>query len=121
MKFCVATALFASVALTATFDVVSAADKAKNGKKVNNANDRKKGAIPRLNKAAGAVDDKVLAEDEGYWERFLQDADSSITPPPTPTPGTCDTEVRKLHQKQSLFALAIACSICSALLMHLII
>lgn len=30
------------------------------------------------------VDDK-LAEDEGYWDRFLQ-TDESITPPPTPPP-----------------------------------
>ena len=48
----------------------------------------------RENKAAEAVDDKVLAEDEGYWERFLQNEVPSITDPPTPSPtGTCDTEV----------------------------
>jgi len=44
----------------------------------------------RANNKAGTaaivagVDDK-LAEDEGYWDRFLQ-ADESITPPPTPPP-----------------------------------
>ena len=51
----------------------------------------------RENKAADAVDDQVLAEDEGYWERFLQNEVPSITDPPTPSPtnppGTCDVKV----------------------------
>jgi len=57
----------------------------------------------RENKAADATEDKVLAEDEGYWERFLQNEVPSITEPPTPSPtppptpsptGTCDVKVR---------------------------
>mmetsp|Transcript_14906 Transcript_14906/g.43022 ORF Transcript_14906/g.43022 Transcript_14906/m.43022 type:complete len:1243 (+) Transcript_14906:414-4142(+) len=56
-----------------------------------------KGEAARVNNNNNKVEDKVLAEDEGYWERFLQDEVPSITPPPTPSPtnppGTCDTKV----------------------------
>eukprot|EP00563_Minutocellus_polymorphus_P002362 CAMPEP_0181033500 /NCGR_PEP_ID=MMETSP1070-20121207/7286_1 /TAXON_ID=265543 /ORGANISM="Minutocellus polymorphus, Strain NH13" /LENGTH=129 /DNA_ID=CAMNT_0023110923 /DNA_START=344 /DNA_END=729 /DNA_ORIENTATION=- len=65
-----------------------------------------KGEAARVNNNNNKVEDKVLAEDEGYWERFLQAEVPSITeaptpgptPPPTPGPtasptGTCDVTV----------------------------
>ena len=66
----------------------------------------------RENKAAEAVDDKVLAEDEGYWERFLQNEVPSITDPPTPSPtnppGTCDTKVSSQWGEMSdIFAMVV--------------
>jgi len=61
----------------------------------------------RENKAAEAVDDKVLAEDEGYWERFLQNEVPSM-PTPSPT-GTCDTKVSLAlgRDKRIVFAVLV--------------
>ena len=44
-----------------------------------------------LRAAANPDEDKVLAEDEGYWERFLQLNDASIPVPPTAVPAVPTT------------------------------
>ena len=54
----------------------------------------------------------ILAEDEGYWERFLQNEVTSITNPPTPSPGTCVIEVNETFcaidsQRKSFFFLLV--------------
>jgi len=99
MRFSVA-AIFCVATLVVSVD---AADKKKVGKikKVNDKANDLRGAkrVNRHNNAAASVEDKVLAaEDEEYWERFLQNQEESITPPPTPSPtnppGFCDTTVK---------------------------
>eukprot|EP00563_Minutocellus_polymorphus_P007436 CAMPEP_0181033974 /NCGR_PEP_ID=MMETSP1070-20121207/7555_1 /TAXON_ID=265543 /ORGANISM="Minutocellus polymorphus, Strain NH13" /LENGTH=102 /DNA_ID=CAMNT_0023111461 /DNA_START=90 /DNA_END=395 /DNA_ORIENTATION=+ len=94
MRFSVAT-----VVCLATLVISANAAAEKDENKARKANPMRKliAKGKRENKAADAIEDKVLAEDEGYWERFLQDEVPSITPPPTPSPtnppGTCDTKV----------------------------
>ena len=96
MKFIVAATAFcvATVAITSV-DAAKAERKDKQ-KAATSRILRKK--LPTKGEAAAAAineaEDKVLAEDEGYWERFLQNEVPSITDPPTPSPtGTCDTKV----------------------------
>lgn len=82
MKFIVAaTALcVATVAITSA----DAAKPAKKGEKKASTSRilRKlptKGEAVRVNNSNNKAEDKVLAEDEGYWERFLQNEVPSIT------------------------------------------
>ena len=99
MKFIVAaTALcVATVAITS----VDAAKADRKGKQKAATSRILRKKLPTKGEAANAAmnkaEDKVLAEDEGYWERFLQNEVPSITDPPTPSPtnppGTCDTKV----------------------------
>ena len=89
MKFIVAaTALcVATVAITSA----DAAKPAKEGEKKASTSRilRKlptKGEAVRVNNSNNKAEDKVLAEDEGYWERFLQNEVPSITDHTTPSP-----------------------------------
>ena len=78
MRIALVTIVFFAVATAAKKQTVGV-----DGKKVT----RKLRANNKIVKAASlvpGVDDK-LAEDEGYWDRFLQ-ADESVTPSPTPNP-----------------------------------
>jgi len=61
---------------------------------------QQKGKKHRTLRNAKAADvaaaDQLATEDEGYWDRFLQNEVDSITPPPTPPPtpiGECGVEV----------------------------
>ena len=127
MKFIVAaTALcVATVAITSA----DAAKPAKEGEKKASTSRilRKlptKGEAVRVNNSNNKAEDKVLAEDEGYWERFLQNEVPSITDPPTPSPtppptpsptGTCDVKVSKesSHHTQTVPKL-LTCSTLSS-------
>ena len=88
MKFIVAaTALcVATVAITS----VDAAKTDRKGKQKAATSRILRKKLPTKGEAAAAAmnkaEDKVLAEDEGYWERFLQNEVPSITDPPTPGP-----------------------------------
>ena len=115
MKFIVAaTALcVATVAITSA----DAAKPAKEGEKKASTSRilRKlptKGEAVRVNNSNKA-EDKVLAEDEGYWERFLQNEVPSITDPPTPSPtnppGTCDVKVRTSQLIMGIHQLCVLC------------
>ena len=94
MKFSVA-----NVVCLATLVISANAAAEKDENKVRKANPARKlmAKGKREKKAADVVDDKVLTEDEGYWERFLTTEVDSITPPPTPSPtnppGFCDVRV----------------------------
>lgn len=101
MKFIVAaTALcVATVAITSA----DAAKPDRKGKKAATSRILRK-KLPTKGEAVAAnkSEDKVLSEDEGYWERFLTTEVDSITSPPTPGPtpaptpsptGTCDVTV----------------------------
>ena len=111
MRFCVATILCVA---TLVVSGSAAVDKKKADKaKKKNLHDLRTGKrTTRHNNAADSVEDKVLAaEDEGYWERFLQNQeDSSITPPPTPSPtnppGFCDTRVRRQDLIEMVYGIA---------------
>ena len=106
MKFSVAAVMCVA---TLVVSVSAASDKKDGRKKLPTKTNRHNKAA-----AAASVEDKVLAEDEGYWERFLQNQEESITPPPTPPPtpgptdfptnppGFCDTRVR--NRKYSIYA-----------------
>ena len=86
-------ALIATVAVLA----VSATDSAA---AVGQQQKGKKHRTLRNAKAAdAAAADQLATEDEGYWDRFLQNEVDSITPPPTPPPtpiGECGVEVSRL-------------------------
>ena len=115
MKFIVAATAFcvATVAITSV-DAAKAERKDKQ-KAATSRILRKK--LPTKGEAAAAAineaEDKVLAEDEGYWERFLQNEVPSITDPPTPSPtnppGTCDTKVSSQlgGNKRIVFAMSV--------------
>ena len=96
MKFIVAATAFCVATVAITSVDAAKADRKDKQKAATSRILRKK--LPTKGEAAAAAineaEDKVLAEDEGYWERFLQNEVPSITDPPTPSPtGTCDTEV----------------------------
>jgi hypothetical protein len=49
-------------------------------------------------------DVKMMQEEDGYWSRFVQEVDLSVTPSPTPRPtprptepGTCNVDVSRLQ------------------------
>ena len=109
MRFSVATVLcLATLIISANAAAEKDENKARKAKPIRKLMANGK----RENKAAEAVDDKVLAEDEGYWERFLQNEVPSITDPPTPSPtnppGTCDTKVSSQlgRNKRIVFAMS---------------
>ena len=109
MKFIVAATAFcvATVAITSV-DAAKAERKDKQ-KAATSRILRKK--LPTKGEAAAAAineaEDKVLAEDEGYWERFLQNEVPSM-PTPSPT-GTCDTKVSLAlgRDKRIVFAVLV--------------
>jgi len=81
--------LFASTVavLAATASAGAVGHKKKDGKhhKQLHKPQQHKPALRKVNPSvAGGAD--LSAEDEGYWDRFLQNAESSITAPPTPGP-----------------------------------
>ena len=107
MRFSVATVLcLATLIISANAAAEKDENKARKAKPIRKLMANGK----RENKAA---DDKVLAEDEGYWERFLQNEVPSITDPPTPSPtnppGTCDTKVSSQlgRNKRIVFAMSV--------------
>ena len=93
----------AVLAVTASAKNTAAAAVGKKGKKHAGARKhralRQAAAADQQKKAAGipAEDVQLAAEDEGYWDRFLQAEENSLptpapTPPPTPL-GECGVDV----------------------------
>ena len=112
MRFSVATVVcLATLVISAN---AAAAEKDENKARKINPMRRLVAMNKRENKAADATEDKVLAEDEGYWERFLQNEVPSITDPPTPSPtnppGTCDVKVRTSQHTMGIHQLYVLCS-----------
>ena len=110
MRFSVATVVcLATLVISAN----AAAEKDENMARKINPMRRLMAMNKRENKAADTTEDKVLAEDEGYWERFLQNEVPSITDPPTPSPtnppGTCDVKVRTSQLIMGIYQLCVLC------------
>lgn len=89
MRFAlIATVAVLAVSAASATDSTAAVGKQQKGKKHRTLRNAKPADV--------AAADQIATEDEGYWDRFLQNEVDSITPPPTPPPtpiGDCGVEV----------------------------